>query len=124
MLTLYQQGDRGADYLGDARLSAMPAGEKRLLNYAVDEKVAIERNTGTRQTIVKGTIAEGVMHVARLQRRTTTYRLSGAAATPRLVIEQLRQGSGAGHSPRRTMSSAPPAPIASPPRSTPRATAP
>jgi hypothetical protein len=92
VLTLYQQGQRGAEYLGDARLSATPAGEKRLLNYAVDEKVAIDRNVGTRQSIVKATIAEGVMHVSRLQRRTTTYQVNSAAPPPRLVIEQPKLG--------------------------------
>ncbi len=92
VLTLYQLGERGAEYLGDARLSATPAGEKRLLNYAVDEKVAIDRRVGTGQSIVKATIAEGVMHVSRLQRRTTTYQVSSAAAPPRLVIEQPKLG--------------------------------
>jgi hypothetical protein len=92
VLTLYQQGGRGAEYLGDARLSATPAGDKRLLNYAIDEKVAIDRSVGTRESIVKATIAEGVMQVSRLQRRTTTYRVSSAAAPPRLVIEQPKLG--------------------------------
>src|SRR5204863_8056670 len=36
VLTLYQQnGERGALYLGDARLAAFPVGDKRLLSYAV-----------------------------------------------------------------------------------------
>ncbi|HEU0218270.1 MAG TPA: DUF4139 domain-containing protein [Stellaceae bacterium] len=92
VLTLYQQAERGAEYLGDARLSATPAGGKRLLNYAVDEKVAVDTRVGTRQSIVKATIAEGVMHVSRLQRRTTTYQVSSAAPPPRLVIEQPKLG--------------------------------
>src|SRR5215469_511037 len=92
VLTLYQQAERGAEYLGDARLSATPVGEKRLLNYAVDEKVAVDRTVGTRQSIVKAMIAEGVMHVSRLQRRTTTYQVSSAAPPPRLVIEQPKLG--------------------------------
>jgi hypothetical protein len=92
VLTLYQQGEHGAEYLGDARLAATPAGEKRLLNYAVDEKVAIDGRVGMRQSIVKATIAEGVMHVSRLQRRTTTYQVNSAAPPPRLVIEQPKLG--------------------------------
>ena len=92
VLTLYQQGDRGAEYLGDARLAAFPAGEKRLLSYAVDNKVTVDQSTATRQSVVKATIAEGVMRVTRLQRRTTVYKIGSAAAPPRLVIEQPRLG--------------------------------
>lgn len=92
VLTLYQQGDRGAEYLGDARLAAFPAGEKRLLSYAVDNKVTVDQSTATRQSLVKATIAEGVMRVTRLQRRTTVYKIGSSTAPPRLVIEQPRLG--------------------------------
>src|SRR6202035_4880686 len=88
VLTLYQQGNRGAEYLGDARLAAFPSGEKRLLSYAVDNKVTVDQNAATGQTIVKATIADGVMHLTRRQRRTTVYRIGSSAAPPRLVIEQ------------------------------------
>ncbi|HWB51436.1 MAG TPA: DUF4139 domain-containing protein [Stellaceae bacterium] len=92
VLTLYQQGDHGADYLGDARLAATPPGQKRLLNYAVDEKVAVDQNGSFTESVVKATIAEGVMHVSRLQRRTTTYTVNSAVTPPSLVIEQARLG--------------------------------
>ncbi|MBV8776348.1 MAG: hypothetical protein JO258_04050, partial [Alphaproteobacteria bacterium] len=39
VLTLYDQTRAGAQYLGDARLAVFPTGEKRLLSYAVDNKV-------------------------------------------------------------------------------------
>ena len=121
VLTLYQQNaDRGALYLGDARLAALPAGDKRLLSYAVDGKVTVDQSTATRQSIVKATIAEGVMHVTRLQRRTTVYKVSAALAAPRLLIEQPSSAAGTWSSPTRP--SAPPRPIAYPPRSTARAT--
>ena len=92
VLTLYQQGDRGAEYLGDARLGAFPAGEKRLLSYAVDNKATVDQSTATRQSIIKATVAEGVMHMTRLQRRTTVYKVSAALAAPRLLIEQPKNG--------------------------------
>ena len=90
VLTLYQQGARGTEYLGDARLAAFPAGEKRLLSYAVDNKATVDQSTATRQTIVKATIADGTMHLTRRQRRTTEYRIGSSAAPARLVIEQPR----------------------------------
>ena len=90
VLTLYQQGDTGSSYLGAARLAALPAGDKRLLSYAVDTKVTIDTSEDTQQSIVKATVADGVMRLTRLQRRTATYKISAAAPPPGLIIEQQR----------------------------------
>jgi hypothetical protein len=90
VLTLYQQSDAGSSYLGDARLAALPAGDKRLLSYAVDGKVTIDQSAGIEEAIVKATVAEGVMRLTRLQRRTSTYQVNSAAPPPALIIEQHR----------------------------------
>jgi hypothetical protein len=92
VLTLYQQGDHGAEYLGDARLNALPAGDKRLLSYAIDNKVTITGDSSSQQPIVKATIAEGVMHLTRINRVTTTERVVSTAPPPRLVIEMPARG--------------------------------
>ena len=43
-LTLYEAGPAGAaSYLGDARLANLPAGESRLVSYALDQKTTIDR---------------------------------------------------------------------------------
>ncbi|HEY8874793.1 MAG TPA: hypothetical protein VIM52_17320, partial [Stellaceae bacterium] len=69
VLTLYQHNaDSGALYLGDARLAALPAGDKRLLSYAIDGKVTVDRSTAERRPVIKATVADGVMHVSRVQR--------------------------------------------------------
>ncbi|MGE5268381.1 MAG: DUF4139 domain-containing protein, partial [Thiohalocapsa sp.] len=95
VLTLYQLGgdqSPGAQYLGDARLATLPTGDKRLLSYAVDSKVTVDLSTGERRPIVNATIAEGVMHVRRMLRWTTTYRVKATSpAASRLVIEQPRR---------------------------------
>ena len=45
MLTIYEQtGAGGATYLGDARLTLFPPSEERMLSYAVDSKVTIDRS--------------------------------------------------------------------------------
>ena len=90
VLTLYQQSDAGSSYLGDARLAAFPAGDKRLLSYAVDTKVTVDQSSDTQQSIVKAAVADGVMRLTRLQRRTATYQVNSAAPPPALVIEQRR----------------------------------
>ena len=94
VLTLYQlNAGKGALYLGDARLAALPAGDKRLLSYAVDGKVTIDLTSGERRPIIKATIGDGVMRVNRVIRSTTSYRVKTDATTPppHLLIEQPRR---------------------------------
>ncbi|HEX6441194.1 MAG TPA: DUF4139 domain-containing protein [Stellaceae bacterium] len=91
VLTLYQDGEHGAAYLGDARLAALPAGDKRVLSYAVDNKVTIDASTSERQPVVKATAAGGVLRLIRQIRRTTTYRIKAASVPGRLVIEHPRR---------------------------------
>lgn len=92
ILTLYQRDKTGdVAYVGDARLSAMPVGETRLLAYALDEKITIERETGQTERVASGTIANGVLKYSRLLRQTTTYRVKGPARETReLIVTQRR----------------------------------
>jgi hypothetical protein len=91
VLTLYQQNaERGAVYLGDARLAAFPAGDKRLLSYAMDSKVTVDRNTAERRLLVKASVADGVLHVTRLLRQITTYGVRATTAPSQLIIEHPR----------------------------------
>jgi len=92
ILTIYER-DKASNvaYVGDARLSGFPVGETRLLAYALDEKITIERDAAQTDRIASGTIAAGVLRYSRLLRHTTTYRVRGPAKEPRqLVIVQRR----------------------------------
>jgi hypothetical protein len=91
VLTLYQQNaEHGALYLGDARLAAFPAGDKRLLSYAVDSKVTVDRNSAERRLLLKASVADGVLRVTRLLRQITTYGVKATAAPSQLIIEHPR----------------------------------
>lgn len=92
ILTIYERDKAGSvAYVGDARLSGFPAGETRLLAYALDEKVVIERDEARTDRLATGTIVNGVLRTSRLVRQTTTYRVRGPAKEPRqLVIVQRR----------------------------------
>jgi hypothetical protein len=92
ILTIYAR-DKAGDvaHVGDARLSGFPIGETRLLAYALDEKITIERDAAQTDRLASGTIANGLLRYARLVRQTTTYRVRGPAKEPRqLVIVQRR----------------------------------
>ncbi len=92
-LTLYQQNAKeGVLYLGDARLAALPAGDKRLLSYALDGTVAIDRSASESRPVVKATIGNGLMRLNRMIHWTTSYRVKAAGTPPQhLLIEQPRR---------------------------------
>ncbi len=92
VLTLYEQtATAGATYLGDARLATFPPGERRMVSYAVDAKVTVDRSSEEQQQIVKAAIAQGVMRLTRLAQEITTYRFKAASdGEHRLVIEHPR----------------------------------
>jgi hypothetical protein len=86
-LTLYERDDGGAvAYVGDARLSVLPAGDERLVSYALDQKVRIDREHEAKQRILKGRINKGLLELTYSDEQTTRYRIKGAAREPRRVL--------------------------------------
>ena len=64
---------------------------QRLLAYALDEKITVERDAAQTDRLATGTIAGGVLRYSRVVRQTTTYRVRGPAREPRqLVVMQRR----------------------------------
>ncbi|MDP2332903.1 MAG: DUF4139 domain-containing protein [Reyranella sp.] len=92
IITIYERDKAGSvAYVGDARLSGFPVGETRLLAYALDEKITIERDVSQTDRLATGTISQGVLKLSRIVRQTTVYRVRGPAKEPRqLVVVQRR----------------------------------
>jgi hypothetical protein len=88
VVTIYDRSgpDGAITYAGDARLSTLPAGDSRMLAYGVDTKVRIDKRESSSKPITVATISGGVLRMKRLDRRTTTYTVKGAAREPRTVI--------------------------------------
>jgi hypothetical protein len=91
VLTLYERND-GATYVGDARLASLPAGDERLLSFAVDRKILVDRTSVETRNILSGAIADGVFRLKVARRETTTYRLESSDRRARnVLIEHPRQ---------------------------------
>jgi hypothetical protein len=92
LITIYERDKAGSvAYVGDARLSGFPVGETRLLAYALDEKITIERNVAQTDRLATGTISQGVLKLSRIVRQTAVYRVRGPAKEPRqLIVVQRR----------------------------------
>ena len=82
IITIYERDKAGyVAYVGDARLSGFPVGETRLLAYALDEKITVERDAAQTDRIATGTIAQ--RRAAPVARRSARPRPIACAARPR-----------------------------------------
>ena len=91
VLTLYRMAATGASYVGDARLASLPAGDKRLLSFALDQDLLIDREDGFNRSLVGGGISGGVLSLRFRESSTTVYRVkSSANETRQVVIEHPR----------------------------------
>jgi len=92
VITLYETGAGGAAYVGDAQLSTLPAGDKRLVSFALDQKTLIDREVESKQAIAKGRIVRGVLELTYAVEQTTVYRIKAPAREAReVLIEHPRQ---------------------------------
>ncbi|WP_342237234.1 DUF4139 domain-containing protein [Inquilinus sp. OTU3971] len=95
VLTLYERaGDGAVSYVGDARLGALPAGETRLLSFAVDQKVTVDREDKQDSTLARARIVDGVLELTSTQRASVTYAVTGAAGEDRTVLLQTPRYEG------------------------------
>ncbi|MGF6229849.1 hypothetical protein QFZ27_003804 [Inquilinus ginsengisoli] len=94
VLTLYERGADGVSYVGDARLGALPAGETRLVSFAVDQKVTVDREDKRDDTLARARIVDGVLELTTTQRASVTYAVTGAAGEDRTVLLQTPRYEG------------------------------
>ncbi|QCG97932.1 hypothetical protein E6C67_29945 [Azospirillum sp. TSA2s] len=92
LLTFYDRGSANSAYVGDARMATLPAGESRLLSFAVDQAVTIDREEKPSRRLSRATIADGVLTLSVIDRQSTTYTVAGAPDADRdVVIEHPRR---------------------------------
>ncbi|MDR6774045.1 hypothetical protein [Azospirillum sp. BE72] len=79
-------------YVGDARMATLPAGDSRLLSFAVDQAVTIDREEKPSRRLSRASIADGVLTLSVTDRQSTTYTVAGAPDGDRnLIIEHPRR---------------------------------
>ena len=96
ILTLYERSAASGlvSFVGDAQMSALPAGDERLLSFALDQKVTILRDDEGSEQIAGGRVVDGVLELTLTQRTTSTYTIDGAAREPRTVVIEHSRPAG------------------------------
>ncbi|MCC6921128.1 MAG: DUF4139 domain-containing protein [Alphaproteobacteria bacterium] len=84
--TLFDNASGRTVFAGDAVLSVLPIGEDRILSFAVDQKVRVDK-ADTHDAIISGAkISHGVLETRIVQRTVNSYTVKGAANEDRTVI--------------------------------------
>lgn len=83
----------GGSYAGDASIEDLPAGQERLISYAVDLQVRVDATQHTADSrIMTGTIVKGVLNLKLRDVAVQEYRIQNEDDTPRtLVLEHPRR---------------------------------
>jgi len=84
--TLFDNASGRTVFAGDAVLSVLPIGEDRILSFAVDQKVRVDK-ADTHDAIISGAkISRGVLETKIVQRTVNSYTVKGAANEDRTVV--------------------------------------
>ncbi len=92
VLTLYERNAGGTAYVGDARLSTLPAGEERMLSFAIDSSITVDRENSSVRNVASTKISQGMLHFTMRESEVTRYRIKSAASDKRhLIVEHPRR---------------------------------
>jgi hypothetical protein len=86
---VYEQGKEGAAFLGDAQLAVLPAGESRMLAFALDQKINITSSTRSSNTTTRTSLDRSILVVERLQQQIHTFRIKSAHSAQTQVVVEL-----------------------------------
>ena len=94
VLALFERGTAGTlSFAGDARLATLPIGESRLLSFALDTKVTVDREDRSLQRLARGAVSRGILRLQLVEQQATIYRVGGAGGEERrLILEHARLG--------------------------------
>jgi hypothetical protein len=92
VVTIYENAENGATYVGDSRLSATHAGEKRMLPYALDQKTTIAEDDSDSNSLARAALAKGVLTLDELTRNRAIYRVRAAEPVRLMVVTPKLEG--------------------------------
>jgi Domain of unknown function (DUF4139) len=72
-VTVYEQGKTEASFLGDAQLAALPAGESRMLAFALDQKISISASVSNSNTTTRASVERATLVVESMQRQIHSF---------------------------------------------------
>ncbi len=90
-ITFYDESG-ASSYLGDGRIGALPAGEKRLVGFGADLNVRVLAEPVAATSQISASVVDGTLHLVHKTQRTRTFRLKSSAPEKRVVVIDFPRG--------------------------------
>ncbi len=86
IVTLFDIATGATTYIGDAVMSTLPQGEKRMLSFALDQKTKVDQTSKSESNLVSAKIVEGMVEMQSVTRLTYTYTVKAPATEDRSIV--------------------------------------
>lgn len=93
-VTVYEQGKTEASFLGDAQLAALPAGESRMLAFALDQKISMSSSVRSSNTTTRASIERATLIVETMQRQIHSFSIKSNHAADQSVVVDVPRYAG------------------------------
>jgi hypothetical protein len=85
-VTVYEQGKEGASFLGDAQLAVLPAGESRMLSFALDQKISITSSLRSSNTTTRASVEKATLVIENMQRQIHMFNIKSNHVSDQNVV--------------------------------------
>jgi hypothetical protein len=93
-VTVYEADPRGGTFLGDAQLAVLPAGDNRLLAFALDQKISISSSFANSITTTSVGLERATLLIERIDRMVNTYNIKSNQQQDQNVIVEVQKFAG------------------------------
>lgn len=90
-VTIYEPNGEGLDFVGDAQFAALPAGDKRYLSFAIDQKMTIEQSVNHKTDIKRYAISGSQLVAEQVQQQIYRFALKSKYPDARAVVLEVPQ---------------------------------
>lgn len=93
-VTVYEQGKTEASFLGDAQLAVLPAGESRMLAFALDQKISINSSVTSGNTTTRASVDRATLVVESMQRQIHSFSIKSNHQMDQSVVVDVPRYAG------------------------------
>jgi Domain of unknown function (DUF4139) len=93
-VTVYEADPRGGIFLGDAQLAVLPAGDNRLLAFALDQKISINTSFNSSITTTRVGLEGATLLIDRIDRMVNTYNIKSNQPQDHHVVVEVQKFAG------------------------------
>jgi Domain of unknown function (DUF4139) len=93
-VTIYEADARGGSFLGDAQLAVLPAGDNRMLAFALDQKISLISSVNNTNTATRVGLERAILVVDTVERVVHTYAVKSSQTQEQNVVVEVPKYAG------------------------------